>query len=164
MAPNNLRTLVWESLFGADYASRYYGYLARRLAVKDRAYSLVLTLLTSGAFLVLLLELDIPKAAEIIAFFAAGLSLFLTFQKYSKAAQLSAAFHKRWSQQSTEYEGLWQRLDELDPEEILGRWTELSRREAEINEFATVEFSEDGKLQRRCYEEVARVRRLPEAA
>ena len=81
MLDNDHRKLVWESMLGADYRARYFADLAAKYRKWESALTITVAVLTSSAFVVLLVE--IPLAAKICTLVAAALSWLVHLKNFS---------------------------------------------------------------------------------
>ncbi len=82
-------TLLWETLLDADMSRRYYLRLAARLTRLETGLSVATAVLSSGAFLSLVLNSPLPQLAAWCALAASITSTWLVFSKHGRpCAQL----------------------------------------------------------------------------
>lgn len=108
---DSARGLVWDALLDADYAARYYGYLANKLARREQLLAGAVILLSSGALAVLIAPLQSsvgpggqPDKINIGSLIAQGLSLvtaligvYLFSSRPGRIALLCAWEAHRWA-------------------------------------------------------------------
>lgn len=158
MATDHQRKLVWESLVHADILHRYYGYLADRLARRDKWISVLALLFSSSAAAVLLAEW--PTAiAKVLALIVAGFNLWLTLSHYGKKSLYSASLQQEFADLVAEWELLWGKLGDLEPHEVEASWRQLNQKGTAITKLAPTELPLDEKLRDRSEGEVIDVRK-----
>ncbi|HEX5759037.1 MAG TPA: hypothetical protein VF121_07565 [Thermoanaerobaculia bacterium] len=91
---------------------------------------------------------------QVLSAFAAGLSIYLATQKYSKAATLSATLHRSWAETERRLEILWGEVDSLPPGQIAERWKALEDERDKDSAIAAEELPFNKKLAAECQESV----------
>ena len=152
-------TLVWESMLGSDYRARYFADLATRYRRRSSVLTITLAILTSGAFVTLLI--DVPLAAKISTFVAAALSWTLLVKDFSGMVRDSASFSRQWSEFEREYKLLWAELEELDPADIRKRWPAIEEKLSPLDELSTSKFPYERDLGKKIWQETLKAQGVP---
>lgn len=164
MDREHVRQLVWESLLNADLRSRYFGHLAGSLQTRERVLTIIVGVLSSGAFLALIIKTEVAYLPHTFSALAALGSILLANLKLGKSAALSASIYSKWLTIQREYELLWAQLDSLSSEQAAKRWRDIESQHAKEDETAVQEFRLNKRLADECQRDVLRVRRLAEVA
>jgi hypothetical protein len=120
MEQSDLRRMVWEEMLYARMRADYFGELVRHYLNWDKALRVFVLLASSGAFASVLaaapkwLSLGFPSIAT------AG-SFWLLFSQYGMLARDATDLHEGWNSLATEYERLWNHLDDLGAEGAFDR-------------------------------------------
>ena len=144
--------MVWESRYHAEMLHRYYGYLAGKLAQRDRWIALGALLLSSGTATILLVNW-FPDVAKVFAGLAAALNLWLVISRYSHKALISSSLRTRCADWLTECKLLWSKADVLKSDEIERRWKRLQDDGTKITDLADSELGLDEKLREKSENE-----------
>lgn len=157
-----IRRLVWESLLNADFSSRYFGHLAGLLQTRERIITVVVGVLSSGAFLALISKFQLGYLPQLLSALTAVFSITLATRKLGKSAALSASLHSRWTAIQNDYEILWSEAEFLSSEQIAERWRNIENSHMKDDETAAQEFRIDKKLADECQKAVLQMRHLVE--
>src|SRR5882724_983128 len=103
------RTVVWESLLDAEMNVRYWGYLAKRFAGREKSLKIALALTTSSTILAHPLWQRLSYGPIAIGILNALLACGLPVLNYSERIETMANLRGSWSQLSIEFGRLWQR-------------------------------------------------------
>ncbi|MGA7981009.1 MAG: hypothetical protein WCA32_12405 [Chromatiaceae bacterium] len=117
--------LLWERLLDADMSRRYYLRLPAWLTRLELVLSISTAVLSSGAFLSLMVGSSFAWIAPWAALAAAITSTVLTFSKHGKRADLAAGRARQWMEAQTALERLWSRravLSDAVVDKALARW------------------------------------------
>ena len=162
MPSEHYRRLIWEGLLEADFRARYFGHLTGRIRSRERYLTILIGVLSSGAFVSFVLKLQVSLLPPALSLLSAIFSVVLASLKLGEGASVSASLYDKWSSLKDRYEFLWGELDGLSTEDAGRRWLELESEHKEADKLAVKEFRLDRKLAAACQADVLRARRLDE--
>lgn len=156
----NQRALIWESLLGADYRTRYFGELAGQLQAMSRHLAVANLVLSSGA----LANIAGALAPEWVSLAAIGMvacvSAIQLVLKFSDRAGDAADLHTKWDHIQVAMEQLWAELEGLDAGAAMARWSAIEASHAEFDKKAAKEFGYKRRLAKRAWREMLHRRKL----
>jgi hypothetical protein len=120
-------TLLWERMLDADMRGRYYLRLSAMLTRLEMGLSVLTAVLTSGAFLSLVVDSPMPELAKWAALAAAFSSTWLLISKQGKRAEIAGGRAKQWLVAQAELERLWVRRSRLEEAEVYKHITRLDK-------------------------------------
>lgn len=128
--------MVWEEWLAAEVRANYFADLCATFHRRQNVAIWATLVLSSGAALTLISNIDWLPAAivPVLAFMAAGVSLYSLVAQNPKSASDCADLHSRWNKLAMEYRDLWQNWYAEDATAKLAR---MNERAAEISKSGT---------------------------
>lgn len=153
------RTSVWESLLDAEMNVRYWGCLARRFVVRERALKIAIAVTASSALLSIPLWQQHPLGPILLGLLNTILACSLPFLNYSEQIETMANLRGSWSQMGIEYERLWQEIQDSEPRNFENELRLLRERTVQLKVIET-RLPNNRRLVQRCQLEILQSRGL----
>jgi hypothetical protein len=127
---------VWEGWLGAEIRANYFADLCGRYRTEQKTLTWLILVSSSGSLIALLSD-QLPQwqwVKPVLAFLAAGASLYLLIQQNQKGSTDSADLHSRWATLANQYRALW---DDMYSGDAVEKLRELEEKEIELSKSST---------------------------
>ena len=124
---------VWEHWLGAEIRGNYFADLSHTYTNRQKWFTWLTLLLSSGAFAALIGNWVPPQFGwikPVLPFLTAVISITSLVEQNQKKVTDTADLHLRWNRIATEYESLW---NNIYSENAASRFEELAERRAELS-------------------------------
>ncbi len=155
-------TTVWEALLDAEMNVRYWGYLAKRFAGREKSLKIALALTTSSTILSLPVWERLSYGSIVLGLLGllnAVLACILPILNYSERIETMANLRGAWSQLSIELARLWERESSSSISDSENEFRLLMERTVSLVVLES-RLPNDRILVRKCQMEVRRSRGL----
>lgn len=152
-----LRNSVWNSLWDAELAIRYWAEIGRRMDRTRKAIDLLSALTGTSAFAGFWLWSSYPLIWQTLIAITALLNLYKLTQGIQKTMVTVASLRCDWTQLRSEYSALWRDVDRCPEGTIRRRFEDLKKREIPLGKLEGELPCDKKRVKRRCEEQVKRL-------
>ena len=156
MATDHHVQQVWSGIVESERHFRYYDRLHSRMERYHVLLMVIIGIGSTGAAVSLLGYL--PDMVAAVMYFVVAASAVIAFvADFSKKSAIASVICSQYANLTTDWKRLWRRLDEMEPEDVLGRADDLERMQAIIDGNADKCGSTDNALNERVTREASDV-------